>query len=219
MTRLVAVAGYKDCGKTGLCEKLIAELELMGVRTGYIKRTSVAAPLSPADTDTGRVRAMGKRTLLWGAGGIVAEEQGGDFTAEQIAASYFPEAELVIVEGGKDLPMPKVWVCSKEGESPDYPGIFVFYDRFGRDGGKDRFAEGEERAIAERLFSMVRGEAYRSATVYIGDKILPMKDFVADFVRGGIIGMLSSLKGGERSGAPVRVYLDGETKDKGAAKP
>ena len=41
-----------------------------------------------------------------------------------------------------------------------------------------------------------------------------MKDFIADFVRGSIIGMLASLKGGNNSDKTVRIYLDGNTENK-----
>ena len=39
-----------------------------------------------------------------------------------------------------------------------------------------------------------------------------MKDFIADFVRGSVLGMLASLKGGRDTSEGVRVYIDGEVK-------
>lgn len=209
--RIVAVSGYKNSGKTTLCRKLLAELQKLGIRTGYIKRTNEEA-LSDGHTDTGSVTGMGIDAVLWGADGIRYEASAGpEITPQAIAARLFPDAELLILEGGKNLTFPKIWVRSNSEDIPDYPGIFLVYDRNG-EGGGNTFSEGHEAEMAERLSELVRGAAYRSAKVYIGDNPLPMKDFVADFVRGGILGMLASLKGGESQNEPVRVYIDGENK-------
>ena len=214
MTRIVAVSGYKNSGKTTLCRRLLKELGKLGVRTGYIKRTSEEA-LSEKKTDTGSVAEMGVDSALWGSDGLRFESPlAAEPTPQSIASRYFPDAELVILEGGKELELPKVWVASNGEPTPNFPGIFLIYDRsFSGNCGRV-FGSGSEAALAAKLADFVRGAAYRSASVYIGERQLPMKDFVADFVRGGILGMLASLKGGERGGDSVRVYLDGDTTGK-----
>ena len=63
MIRIVAVSGNKDSGKTTLCRKLLNELEVLGIRTGYIKRTSEEV-ISENYTDTGSVSAMGIGSVL-----------------------------------------------------------------------------------------------------------------------------------------------------------
>lgn len=208
MTRVIAVSGYKKSGKTTLCGKLIEELKRLGVRTGYIKRTS--EDVSPdSSTDTGSVAAAGTCALLWGSGGVRLEMSAEEQNALSLAARFFPDAEIVIMEGGKNIDLPKVWVRSEGEKIPCFPGIFLVYDRF-RDGVEDStFGRGCESALAARLASLVSGPAYRSSEVYIGDRELPMKDFVADFVRGGVLGMISSLKGGKTNGEAVRVYIKG----------
>ena len=89
----------------------------------------------------------------------------------------------------------------------------MVYDRLGCSDGKMLFGAGAEPEMAKRLSSLVRGSAYRSARIYIGDRPLPMKDFISDFVRGGILGMLASLKGGKSLSEPVRIYLDASEKN------
>jgi len=224
MAKVVAVSGYKNSGKTALCLKLLEELNKLGIRTGYIKRTCEDVILNK-DSDTGRVFRMGTRTLLWGKDGARIEspfDQPGceDGAALRLMLSrYFPEAEIVVMEGGKNIPVPKIWVRSENEEIPEYPGIFYVYDRFGKSDGEKVFGDKDEPKLAARLARLVRGEAYRSAKVYIGDTELPMKDFVADFIRGGMLGMLSALKWPDRQAAApiVRVYADiaAEEKRKG----
>ena len=94
------------------------------------------------------------------------------------------------------------------------PGIFMIYDRGGNKDSKLVYCGGEEKEMAERLASLVRGKAYRSAKIYFGDRPLPMKDFIADFVRGSIMGMLASLKGGSNTDRTIRIYLDSSTEGK-----
>lgn len=214
MTVIIAVSGYKKSGKTTLCRKLLAELSKLGVRTGYIKRTADEV-CSDRGTDTGSVSEMGLDSVLWGKDGLRFEAPlAGDVEPQALASRFFPNAELLILEGGKELSLPKIWVRSKGEETPSFPGIFAVYDRSSAALGEKEYGAGSESGLAARLAALVRGPSYRSATVYIGDQPLPMKDFVADFVRGGILGMLSSLKGGENDGRDVRVYLDGASEGK-----
>ena len=214
MIRIVAVSGNKDSGKTTLCRKLLRELEEMGIRTGYIKRTSDEV-LSEKSTDTGSVTDMGIGAVLWGKDGLRYELPASEETAPHfIAARYFPDAEIIILEGGKNLPLPKIWV-KKEGEAaPEYPGIIMIYDKEGNNDGKFLYCGGEEREIALRLASMVRGKAYRSTKIYFEDSPLPMKDFISEFIRGSILGMLAALKGRRTTDKSIRIYIDGSTDGK-----
>lgn len=211
MIHIIAVSGHKNSGKTSLCKKLLAELQKLNIRTGYIKRTEEDI-ISNAGTDTGLLMDLNVGTVLWGKDGIRSEAKSvEDTTPQAIAARYFPDAELLILEGGKNLSLPKIWVRSKEEDIPDYPGIFIVYDRESCGDGKYTYTEGEEAALAQRLSVLVRGASYRSANIYIGEIPLPMKNFVSDFISGSILGMLASLKGGSNDNKPVRIYLDGTT--------
>ena len=213
MIKIFAVSGFKKSGKSTLCRKILAELSKMGIRTGYIKRTSDEV-LDLGENDTGRVLNEERRTALWGSDGVRYEErESGRFTPDYIASHCFPDAEIVIMEGGKFIDVPKIWVENGTPRPDNVKGVFMIYDRFRKGDGKMTFTEGDEKSIAEHLASSVRGDQHRSANVYIGDKPLPMKDFIADFIRGGLLGMLSSLKGADTK-KPVLVYLEAEKESK-----
>ena len=214
MIRIVAVSGNKDSGKTTLCRKLLNELEVLGIRTGYIKRTSEEV-ISENYTDTGSVSAMGIGSVLWGRDGLRCElGRSEGMTPQSIVSRYFPDSELIILEGGKDLALPKIWVRTEGEEPPLQPGIFMIYDRGGNKDSKLVYCGGEEKEMAERLASLVRGKAYRSTKIYFGDSPFPMKDFIADFIRNSILGMLASLKGGNNAEKIIRIYIDGSTEGK-----
>ncbi len=214
MIKIVAVSGNKDSGKTTLCRKLLKELNDMGIRTGYIKRTAEEV-LSEKNTDTGSVSDMEIGAVLWGKDGLRYELPGSEETSPHyIASRYFPDAEIIILEGGKNLPLPKIWVKKEGDDLSRYSGIIMIYDRAGNKADRLEYREGEEKVMALRLASMVRGKSYRSSKIYYGDSPFPMKDFISDFIRASILGMLSSLKGGKESDKTIRIYIDGSTEGK-----
>jgi molybdopterin-guanine dinucleotide biosynthesis protein B len=211
--KIIAVSGYKDCGKTTLCRALLTALSGRGLSVGYIKRTQEPAASSPA-TDSGSVNALGLPALLWGDGSFRLEEpfdKASEPDAYEAAGRFFPEADVVVLEGGKDLSLPKIWVIG-EGENggpPEDSGVFAVYDRFSPGDGHRRYGAGDLDRLVSDAVSKAESER-RSARVFYGNRELPMKDFVADFVAGGIKGMLGALK--KPSGDPsqdVRVYVKG----------
>jgi molybdopterin-guanine dinucleotide biosynthesis protein B len=207
---VIAVSGYKDSGKSTLCRTLISALSDLGFSAGYIKRTREFVA-SGQETDTGAANKLGVSTLLWGDGALRFETLCGpmsEIDVRELAGRYFPQTDVVILEGGKDLPLPKIWVV-KDGEPvPESAGVFAVYDRLGRGDGGRVYGGGD----IDRLVSSIAGMIEKSdlpARVYIDDRELPMKDFVASFLAGGVRGMLGTLKnqpGRDVSGA-IRLYL------------
>lgn len=205
-----AVAGYKKSGKSTLCRALLAALSRRSLSVGYVKRTQEEV-VSPAGTDSGEAVRLGFDVLLWGEDGLRFERGRtgtGDPDPEAVAGAFFPEADVVILEGGKELVLPKIWVLREGEEPPDNPGIFALYDRFGAGDGGDRYGGDEVERLADRLASLCRGVGF-GARIYVDDRELPIKDFIADFVEGGVRGMLGSLKGvpDKSNTGRLRVYL------------
>lgn len=191
--RLISVSGYKDTGKTTLCRGLLAELAGRGYTTGYIKRTQEFIVYDES-TDSGSVAALGSDALLWGEDSFRLESRSsGDIDPYRTAARFFPDADVVLIEGGKNLALPKIWVLGQGEERPQSPGIFALYNRHGAGNGGEVYGEDEVGRLVGDIGALIeRGR--KSAHVFLEDVELPMKDFVADFISGGVRGMLASLK-------------------------
>ena len=106
--KIFAVSGYKNSGKTTLCQKLLIDLMGRGLKVGYLKRTHESV-MPSADNDTGSIALKGVPALLAGSDGVRFE----DVLSEEaspvgLARRYFPDADVVLVEGGKNLPLPKI---------------------------------------------------------------------------------------------------------------
>lgn len=209
--RIVAVSGYKDSGKSTLCRALLARLQGAGLRVGYIKRT-LEFVASPAGTDSGDVAAMGMDALLWGETSLCLERVSagiGAMDPNRLAGIFFPEADVVILEGGKDLALPKIWVGRpNDGDISAYPGVFAVYDRDAEGDGADLYGAEDIPRLAARVEEIVR-RSLLEASVYIDDERLPVKDFISDFIAGAVRGMLGSLKGVPDRGktGSIRLYL------------
>ena len=139
--KIIAVSGYKDSGKTTLCRELIRALSGRGFSVGYIKRTKEDAT-SSVGTDSGSVAAIGVPALLWGNDGFrmeIASSNNPQPDLYEVAGKFFPAADVVVLEGGKDLAIPKKWVSRQGEKTPDVPGIIAVYDRYQESDGEHRY--------------------------------------------------------------------------------
>ncbi|MGR3542603.1 MAG: molybdopterin-guanine dinucleotide biosynthesis protein B [Hasllibacter sp.] len=107
MTRIVGVIGRKDGGKTGLIERLIAELTGRGVTVAAMKNAHHGARLDAPGTDSDRHRRAGAaRVLLATPEGWAMT--GGAPEPPAALARRLAGADLVIAEGFKPAPWPKI---------------------------------------------------------------------------------------------------------------
>ncbi|GHV58060.1 molybdopterin-guanine dinucleotide biosynthesis protein MobB [Synergistales bacterium] len=208
---VIAISGWKNSGKSTLCRELLKIISETGLKVGYIKRTNENTA-SPDSTDTGAAAALGFPSLLWGADSLryeSANRNAASADPRALAAAAFPDADIVLLEGGKNLKLPRVWVLG-ENETPPtddkITGIFAYYDRFGSGDENDRYGAGDVRRLASRLTGMARQGA-RSARVYIDNDELPLNEFVADFMAGAVRGMLGSLKNPKGLSGGIKVYV------------
>lgn len=121
MIPIVSIVGRSNSGKTTLLEKLIRELTRRGRRVGTIKHhfhgpVEVDVP----GKDSWRHKRAGARTVALVSPdtlfvlGDLAEE----WTLEAIAHLGLFEVDLILTEGFKSGPMPKIEVNQSEQETP-----------------------------------------------------------------------------------------------------
>lgn len=131
MTPVIGIAGWKNSGKTTLAEKLIGELTRRGYRVASVKHAHHAADIDHPGTDTFRHRAAGAAevALVTGARWALIHELGEDDepALADILAKLAP-ADIVIVEGYKREPIPKIEVRRRNAAergpmAPDDPHI------------------------------------------------------------------------------------------------
>lgn len=118
MTAIVAIIGHQGTGKTRLIEQLIPVLLERGYRVGTVKHAPDLEEIDTPGADSSRHRAAGaEKTLVVGA---VEQALFWDWDPQApIDAQIerlFPDCDLVLVEGFKHGPFPKIEVWRRVGE-------------------------------------------------------------------------------------------------------
>lgn len=111
--RLTSIIGRKNAGKTTLTVALVAEFVRRGKRIMTIKHGHHSPELDTAGTDSWRHFHEGKaeRVLLAGPEGRVLFDRVPDlYDPVALARQYLADADIILVEGFKRAPVPKIEV-------------------------------------------------------------------------------------------------------------
>ena len=139
---------------------------------------------------------------------MVLEAMAGSFSREGID-NFFPDKDIVIVEGAKEIPLPRVWVGPPEGAPPEVKGIFAFYDYKGEKGdGIRTFASGQEGELGEKILEIYgRAEKSTPVSMYAEGKKIPLKPFLSAMLAGCLSGLVLPLKGVNLAKGGVAIFL------------
>lgn len=123
MPPIISIVGTSHSGKTTLLEKLIPELKRRGYRIGTIKHASHVVEMDKKGKDSWRHKAAGADTVIVaGSGRIAMVKENGCDSLDSLAL-YFQDMDLVITEGYKREPRPKIEIFRKAtGKPPIFPG-------------------------------------------------------------------------------------------------
>ena len=113
---MVAIVGKKHSGKTTLTTRLAAELGRRGHRVMTIKHGSHTFNIDPQSTDTYRHYHEGNAERVAMAApdkfALIVRWK-DELTPEEIAERYMSDADVVICEGFKKSPLPRVEIYRK----------------------------------------------------------------------------------------------------------
>ena len=110
---VIAVSGVKNSGKTTLIEAMLPLVAEAGLRVAVIKHDGHCFDPDPPGTDTGRFMAAGAAgtAIFDGEKFKVVKKQP---VMEDVLIAQFPEADLILLEGFKYTPWPKLEVVRGE---------------------------------------------------------------------------------------------------------
>lgn len=110
---MIAVSGVKNSGKTTFLEHLVPELKKRGYRIAVIKHDGHEFEPDVKDTDTWKLRNAGAYgTGIFSKGQWMLVKQQPDMNEKEIAR-YFPEADMILLEGFKHSEYPKFEIVRK----------------------------------------------------------------------------------------------------------
>ncbi len=116
---VLAVCGYSGAGKTTLLEAVIPELAARGLSIGVVKHDVHGFTVDRPDKDSDRLFRAGAGVCLGGPDETAWRLHPGPGTGLQRSVDRFlGSCDLVLVEGHKDTPLPKVWLSGSDGAGP-----------------------------------------------------------------------------------------------------
>ena len=123
-TRIISVIGRKNAGKTTLAVALMSELARRGHRVMSIKHGHHPASVDRPGTDTWRHFNEGRaeRTLISSPElRVLFERSADDYDPIALVQRYMQDADIVVTEGFKAAPLPKIEVFRRAaGDRPLY---------------------------------------------------------------------------------------------------
>ena len=161
--RLYGVTGFKNAGKTGLVERLVAEIAGRGLTVSTIKHTHHAVDLDQPGTDSFRHRQAGAAEVVLASDTrwtLMHELRGRAAPPLEMLLARMAPVDLVIAEGFKTERHPKVeaWrAAAGHGVmAPDDPTIrAVAADSVLPDLSVPRFALDDTRGVADFILREV----------------------------------------------------------------
>jgi len=116
MTPVLAIVGFSNSGKTTLIEKLISHLSAQGLCVCSIKHSHHPLVLDTVGKDSWRHKHAGAQgTILLGSEQMMlVQDMQESITPQQVADMYFPNADVVLLEGFSSMPCDKIEVVRKQ---------------------------------------------------------------------------------------------------------
>jgi len=133
-TRILSIIGKQNAGKTTLAVALASEFVRKGRRVMAIKHAGPPGEVDRPGTDSHRLFHEGKAERVLVAGPdlrVIFERRPDDTDPVSLARQYFDGADIVIVEGFKSAPIPRIEVFRRAASEtpifdPALPGASLW---------------------------------------------------------------------------------------------
>jgi len=209
--RIVAVVGFSEAGKTRLVVRLIGELKARGLRVAAVKRCSHGFTLDTEGKDTADFsRAGADGVAMISPDGWAALRKVGDVAAPALAVRLFPDADVVLIEGGKGASgVPKIEVLRScvSGTLTGRPGELLAVVSDGPPPGGAPvpvFRPDEAARLADLILSLEEAPM-ADIKLEVDGREVNLNPFVRTFIERTVLGMVTSLTGVDPD--PRKIFL------------
>lgn len=162
---IIAVVGGSNTGKTTLLVGLIAELTRREYRVGAVKHSQAGFALDARGKDSDRLKRAGATGILLVSRNSVAliEEREEELTPREAAARFFPDADIVLVEGWKQSEIPKITMLGDK-KTARLDNTIAEVGRKGASSDIPLFAPSQVRELADFILAFSRLSCLRKGS-------------------------------------------------------
>jgi molybdopterin-guanine dinucleotide biosynthesis protein B len=205
MPVVLSIVGKSKVGKTTFLEKLIPEIKGRGYSVGTLKHDAHDHfEIDHEGKDTWRHREAGAQTVAISSPSRFAltKVTEAELDIDTIIATYFSKEDLVLTEGYKGGNKAKIEICRKKLQSEPLCSpkdrLLAVVSDFSVSLDVPHFELEDISGIADFIEDrFLRKTTAPGMVLRLDGKKLPMKSFVQEFVMGGILGMIATLRGFE----------------------
>lgn len=119
---VLGVCGYSGSGKTTLIESVLPQLVARNLKVAVVKHDVHTIEVDRPGKDSDRLFQAGADVFLQGREALIRLHGGASFDLVTWLQRLGREYDLILVEGFKQSPLPKVWLLG-EGESQPPDGV------------------------------------------------------------------------------------------------
>ena len=115
---VLGICGWSGSGKTTLIEAVLPHLRERGLKVAVVKHDVHGIDVDRPGKDSDRLFRAGADVFLHGREERLFRMHGADDKLADLLEWLVPRYDLVLVEGHKDLPLPKIWLLDDEQSTP-----------------------------------------------------------------------------------------------------
>jgi molybdopterin-guanine dinucleotide biosynthesis protein B len=216
MIPIISIVGKSDSGKTTLIEKLVPELTRKGYRVATVKHDVHGFEVDREGKDSWRHKQAGAHTVIISSPQKIAliRDVEKDSTLDEIRRRWVQDVDLLLSEGYKKDVQPKIEVFRKEKHKKllctkkDHLIAIVSNRKFNV--GVPCFHLEDMKGLSNFIEKeFLKSKKEKEVSLKVDGKPIPMTPFVREFLTKTIKGMLSALRGCEKS-KRIEIYIEGE---------
>ena len=220
---VIAIVGTSNSGKTTVASALIQTLVARGYRIAAIKHGHHGHQLDRPGTDSARLLAAGARSVTLSSPGQLSsiELTQADAALDEIVASLDSSYDLVVAEGFKGSPVPKVLVAGEEALSPPPENVIAVVGNGPAVDGAPSYGIQELDGLASHIQDQVMGRRAQATVVaLVVDGVpVPLGDFSSTVLSQVVLGFLKALRDVPPSPQRVRIVLNTESSPTDSKRP
>ncbi len=207
MTPVISIIGKSDSGKTTLLEKLIPELSRLGHKVGTIKhhhRGDFEIDIQGKDSWRHRQAGASATAISSQTGLGFHKNTEADISVAELTNRYFSDCDIVLTEGYKQAPFPKIEVFRKEAHSCSLAEEGITVDAMVTDSPLNiqasLFSFNQVDQLARFIVNnyMVGQQPQNEISLDVNGKPIDLNRFASSFLANSISGMITSLRGCEK---------------------